>query len=121
MLKFFSKTFYVKKAEADRILSKHPDRVPIIVTKNKLCKDIQDVDKIKYLVPLDLTVYKFSYVLRSRLNLPSHQAFIIYQVDPYTNTKRFLTGASIMAEVYDTYKAPDGFLYLEYDSENTFG
>jgi hypothetical protein len=121
MLKFFSKNFYAKKTEADRILNKYTDRLPVIVTKNKLCKDIETIDKIKYLVPLDLTVYKFSYVLRNRLNLPSHQAFIIYQVDPYTNTKRFLNGSSLMAEVYDNYKSPDGFLYIEYDSENTFG
>jgi len=121
MLKFFSKTFYVKKAESDRILSKYPDRVPIIVIKNKLCKDLPNIDKIKFLVPHDLSVYKFSFILRKKLNLPSHQAFIMYHTDPYNSSKRFLNGSSLITEIYDNYKSPDGFLYLEYDSENTFG
>jgi hypothetical protein len=113
--------FMRKKIEADRILSKHPDKIPIIVKKNRLCHDLPKLDKLKYLVPFDLTLYKFSYILRNRLNLPSHQAFIMYNIDPYSKTKRFLNGSSLLAEVYSNYKSPDGFLYMEFDSENTFG
>ena len=116
-----SNNFIKKKLEVDRILSTYPEKIPIIVKKNKLCKDLPNLDKLKYLAPFNLSLYKFSYILRKRLNLPSHQAFIIYQFDPYTTTKRFLNGSCLMSEVYSNYKSPDGFLYIEYDSENTFG
>lgn len=44
-----------RKAEANRIRAKYPDRVPVIAEKAQK-SDIPDIDKKKYLVPSDLTV-----------------------------------------------------------------
>jgi hypothetical protein len=120
--KLINVDYFIKmKTESDRILSKYPDKIPIIVKKNNLCRDLPTIDKLKYLAPYDLTIYKFSFILRKRLKLPNHSAFIIYSIDPYTNSKRFLNGSLLLVEMYSNYKSPDGFLYIEYDSENTFG
>jgi GABA(A) receptor-associated protein len=119
--KFLELSFETRKKEGDRILSKYPDRIPIIIFKNENCTDLPQISKTKFLVPLDLSVFKFNYTIRNYLELPNYQAFVIFNVDPYTNTKRLMNGSSLISEIYSFYKAPDGFLYMEYQSENTFG
>ena len=41
--------FSDRQDEARRILSKYPNRIPIIIEKNTRCKDIPDISKKKYL------------------------------------------------------------------------
>jgi GABA(A) receptor-associated protein len=40
--------------------------------------DISDIDKKKYLVPSDLTVGQFVYVIRKRIKLSSEKAIFIF-------------------------------------------
>ena len=65
-------SFSQRKIEADRIKEKYPDRVPIICEKANMCSDkaINNLDKRKYLVPNDLTMAGFMFVIRRRLSLP---------------------------------------------------
>ncbi|XP_023730500.1 autophagy-related protein 8C-like [Lactuca sativa] len=55
-----------RKSEFSRIREKYPDRVSlrhfVIVEKAKK-SDIPDIDKNKYLVPADLTIGQFVYVV----------------------------------------------------------
>jgi GABA(A) receptor-associated protein len=46
-----------------RIRAKYPDRIPVICEK-ALKSNLEDIDKKKYLVPSDLTVGQFVYVIR---------------------------------------------------------
>jgi len=119
--KFLDLSFETRKKEGDRILLKYPERIPVIVFKNEHCEDLPQISKTKFLVPLDLSIFKFNYTIRNYLELPNYQAFVLFNVDPYTNTKRLMNGSSLISEIYSFYKAPDGFLYMEYQSENTFG
>ena len=65
--------FAMRKEEAARILTKYPDRIPIIIERSQHCsKDIPVVDKKKYLVPCDLTIGEFMYVLRKRFHIPNY-------------------------------------------------
>jgi GABA(A) receptor-associated protein len=108
-----SYSFEQKKAEATRIMNKYPTRVPILVSKGKNCR--WELDREKYLVPDDLTVGQFMWVIRKRLKLPPEEALFM------------LVGWSIPASnqmlgyIYDTYHDDDGFLYITYDSEGVFG
>ncbi|GES78331.1 autophagy-like protein 8 [Rhizophagus clarus] len=81
--------FDKRKAEAERIRQKYPDRIPVICEKVEK-SDIATIDKKKYLVPADLTV-----------------------VLPPT--------AALMSSIYEEHKDDDGFLYITYSGENTFG
>lgn len=66
-----------RKAEADRIRQKYPDRIPVIC--EKVAKsDIPTIDKKKYLVPADLTVGQFVYVIRKRIKLSSEKAIFMF-------------------------------------------
>jgi GABA(A) receptor-associated protein len=106
--------FEKRKAEADRIRLKYPDRIPVICEKAEK-SDIPDIDKKKYLVPADLTMGQFVYVIRKRVKLPADQAIFIF----VNNT--LPPAAALMSQVYKEHASDDLFLYISYSGEQTFG
>ncbi|KAJ8478497.1 hypothetical protein OPV22_022224 [Ensete ventricosum] len=102
-----------RQAEAARIREKYPDRIPVIVEKAERT-DIPDIDKKKYLVPADLTVGQFVYVVRKRIKLSAEKAIFIFVKNTLPPT------AAMMSAIYEENKDEDGFLYMTYSSENTF-
>ncbi|KAF3988454.1 hypothetical protein FT663_03306 [Candidozyma haemuli var. vulneris] len=107
-------SFEKRKSESTRILQRFKDRLPVICEKVEN-SDIQEIDKRKYLVPGDLTVGQFVYVIRKRIKLPSEKAIFIFVNDILPPT------AALMSTVYEEHKDEDGFLYVLYSGENTFG
>lgn len=102
----------------------------------------------RYLVPADLTVGQFVYVIRKRIKLSSEKAIFIFvkNVLPPTGVHpigydgllllvhmyvfeccELMDGvflgyaAAMMSSIYDEHKDEDGFLYFTYSGENTFG
>lgn len=103
-----------REQESERIKRKYPDRVPVIV--EKIWKShIGDIDKHKYLVPADLTVGQFVYIIRRRLKLEPEKAIFIF-----VNNSIPATG-TLMSLLYKENKDKDGFLYVSYSGESTFG
>ena len=107
-------SFDEKIIESKRMREKYPDRVPVIVQRAKKSK-LQDIDKKKYIVPIDLTVGQFMYVIRKRINLKASEAIFLFINNVLPPT------ASIMGTIYENNKDKDGFLYVEYEGESTFG
>jgi GABA(A) receptor-associated protein len=106
--------FEERKAEADRIREKYPNRIPVICER-VLNSNIPDIEKIKYLLPTDLTVGQFIYVIRRRVKLSPEKAMFIF-------VNNILPPSSmLMTELYEQQKNKDGFLYVAYAGENTFG
>ncbi|WVZ87207.1 hypothetical protein U9M48_033884, partial [Paspalum notatum var. saurae] len=103
-----------RQSEANRIREKYPDRIPVIVEKAER-SDIPDIDKKKYLVPADLTVGQFVYVVRKRIKLSAEKAIFIFVKNTLPPT------AALMSSIYEENKDEDGFLYMTYSGENTFG
>jgi len=104
-----------RKSESSRILKKHDDRVPVIVTKSKKAT-IGKIDKNKFLVPDELTIGQFLFIIRKRLKIePEVAVFILIDDNVIPPT------SSSMSSVYKDYKDEDGFLYLSYCGENVFG
>ncbi|ESQ44014.1 hypothetical protein EUTSA_v10006314mg [Eutrema salsugineum] len=97
--------FEKRKAEALRIREKYPDRVPVIVEKAEK-SDIPNIDKKKFLVPADLTIGQFVYVIRKRIQLSAEKAIFIFVDNVLPPTEK---------------KEEDGFLYVTYSGESTFG
>ena len=108
-------TFTQRQQEAERIRKKFPDRIPVIVERSKSCTNVPTIDKQKYLVPSDLTVGQFVYVIRKRIKLTSEQAIFVFVGNYLPPT------ASMMSALYETHKDTDSFLYVTYSGENTFG
>merc|ERR1712159_760709 len=103
-----------RQAEAARIREKYHDRIPVIVEKAEK-SDIPDLDKKKYLVPADLTVGQFVYVIRKRIKLSPEKAIFIFVNNVLPPT------AALMSSIYEEHKDEDGFLYIVYSGENTLG
>ena len=76
-MNFKKKSFDCRLKEYSRIAIKYPDRLPIIVEISK--NDINNIklDKKKYLVPKDLSIAQFMYIIRKRINLTSEKALFI--------------------------------------------
>jgi len=103
----------VKKSQL--ILEKYPDRVPLIIQPSKNDRDTYPIDKSKYITPRDLTLLQLQQIIRRRIHFPSEKAlfmFINNKIYPIT---------SVIGTVYDANKDSDGFLYITYCQENTFG
>ena len=97
------------------ILEKYPDRVPLIIQPSKNDRDSFPIDKSKYITPRDLTLMQLQQVIRKRVRFPAEKAlfmFINNKIYPIT---------SHVGTIYDTNKDADGFLYITYCQESTFG
>jgi GABA(A) receptor-associated protein len=103
----------VKKSQF--IMEKYPDRVPLIIQPSKNDRDAYPIDKSKYITPRDLTLLQLQQIIRRRIRFPPEKAlfmFINNKIYPIT---------SVIGTVYDNNKDSDGFLYITYCQENTFG
>ena len=109
------KTFEERFVYSQTLMRKYPDRIPIIVAKNPNCVQLQDFERSKYLVPRELSVGQFIQMLRKHIKLESAQAMFIL-----INNK-LVPNAETISSVYATEKEKDGFLYVIYSLENTFG
>ena len=106
--------FEKRKQEAQKMRDKYPDRIPVIVERAPH-SDINEIDKKKYLVPKDLTVGQFVHVIRKRIKLDAEKAIFIFVNNMLPAT------ASMMSTIYDEHKDEDGFLYVTYNGEDTYG
>ena len=108
--------FEDRLTEAKRVLLKYPDRIPIICERSLTAsKDCPIIDKKKYLVPRTYKIGEFLFVIRKRLKLPPEKAIFLFVNDIIPST------SSVIGIVYQTYKDADGYLYMSYSQENTFG
>ena len=102
-----------RKSESEKIRKTYPDKIPII------CECVKStnlkLDKHKYLVPQDLTVGQFVYVIRKRIKLLPEKALYLF-----VNNKLPQTNA-LVSEVYRNEKSDDGFLYFLAHEETSFG
>jgi len=104
-----------RKEESKAILDKYPHRLPVIVERATNSQQIPAIDKQKFLVPDDITVAQFMWIVRRRISLSPEKALFIFvgKVMPQSSMS--------MGELYSQHHDPDGFLYLAYSGENTFG
>ena len=107
----FRERFY----ESSRILNQYPDRRPVICEKYRHNNQLPNIDKHKYLVPFDLTLGQFIYVIRKKMNLSSQEAIFLFV------SNNVLPSSHVIGHIYDTYKDADGFLYITYAKEHVFG
>jgi GABA(A) receptor-associated protein len=108
--------FEDRLAESKRVLTKYPDRVPIICERSLQAKqDCPVIDKRKYLVPRTYTMGEFLFVIRSRLKLSREKAIFLFVNGDIPAT------STLIGEIYHRHKDKDGYLYIFYSQENTFG
>ena len=99
------------------ILEKYPDRIPIIMKPGD--RYVWRLRTNKFLVPRDLTVSEFVYMIRRKMTLKPEQALYMSLEDG-----RMIQCSQLMSQLYDAHKNEDdkqrGLIIL-YFTENTFG
>ncbi len=107
-------SFNERIRESKRIMEKYPDKLPIICEKSSLKEP--NSSKSKYLVDVDLKIAQFMFVIRSKMIIDATQAIYLF-----VNGNTLVPSNAYLATIYEIYKDDDGFLYLNYATENTFG
>lgn len=103
-----------RRLEAEKIRAKYPERIPVVVERVPKSQ-IPEIDKRKFLVPNDITMAQFMWIIRKRILLAPEKAIFLF-VD-----KTIPQSSSTMGQIYADHKDEDGFLYIAYGGENTFG
>ncbi len=98
--------------ESKRLKDKYPDRIAIICETSE--KDFK-LDKVKYLVPLDLRLDQFIAIIRKRIQLSSDEALFLFCRNTLPMT------SNTVIELYKQHADEDGFLYFHICKESTFG
>lgn len=115
----FKKRYSLKERieESSFIRNKHIDTIPIILEKHKK-SNIGTIDKHKFLVPNTMTISHFLFNIKTKLyksDSTSTQSLYLFV------NGTLLTSTTTFAEIYENKKDEDGFLYIQYASEETFG
>ncbi|XP_057996608.1 autophagy-related protein 8C-like [Hevea brasiliensis] len=103
-----------RQAEVARIREKYPDKIPVIAEKAGM-SDVPDIEEKKYIVSADSTVGQFIYGICQKIKLDAEKAIFVLIKNTLPPT------GSLMSAIYEESKEEDGFLYVTYSGENTFG
>ena len=98
------------------LLQRHPGRIPVKISRDDKCPDLPMIDKHKYLVPVDLTVGQFIYVIRKRLKISSDQALFLLCENSLPKV------SECMSSLYSRHVRTEGdILEMTYTAESAFG
>ena len=110
--------FETRLAESTRIRTKYPSRIPVVVQRAQCsASDIDDLKKHKYLVPNTTTINQLLAIIRKRVpNLTADKSIFLF----VNETTMPPTSASLLT-IDEDHRDKDGFLYVYYAGESTFG
>ena len=102
-----------RNAKYVQIKQKYPERLPVICLNGPNCRVLE---RNKYLVPEQLTVAEFIFVIRQRLGMNKNHALMLLC------NNYLLRATDTMVQVHRMHSTDiDGYLYITYVKENTFG
>ena len=104
-----------RKNEYKRISNKYPDLIPVICERMN-GSNVPESQRRKYLVPRDITMGQFKYVIRKRIQLLPDQALFVF-----VNQSVLAPTNTLITDIHKEHADEDGFLYMIYSGENTFG
>ena len=93
----------------------HPDHVPVIIERDKHCKDLPDIENNKFFVPKDLTIGNFIYIIRKRVKINETDAIFVFV------NKVLPSPQDTLGFLYDQYKSSDKTLHCTYSSDHSYG
>jgi GABA(A) receptor-associated protein len=109
----FKKSLEERKLYSQSLLNKYPDRVPIVIEPNG--KETNVLVKNKYLMPRHLKINELMSIFRTSIKIDSKKAIFIFV------NNNLVPMNDLVEDIYSKYKSNDGFLYIKYAYENTFG
>lgn len=98
----------------NRLLEKHPDKVPVIMTDNNDSKT-----NYRFLIANDTTVAQFMSTFRNKINIDKNTS--IYLFIKSDNGDIIVPTSLTFQTVYNQYKNQNNVLMISYAKENIFG
>lgn len=115
--------FEQRVAECHSIRAKYPNRLPVVCEKANR-SDLPAIKKKKFLVPMNMLVGEFKYILHQHINSSAegNDIKLLRGKTIYIFVNNIVPGTGLqMHELYEMYKDEDGYLYMEYSCESCFG
>ncbi|XP_012891690.1 PREDICTED: gamma-aminobutyric acid receptor-associated protein-like 1 [Dipodomys ordii] len=88
---------------------------PQVIVEKAPKARVPDLDKRKYLVPSDLTVGQFYFLIRKRIHLRPEDALFFFVNNTIPPT------SATMGQLYEDNHEEDYFLYVAYSDESVYG
>ncbi|XP_037962941.2 autophagy-related protein 8 [Plutella xylostella] len=102
--------------EVQAIRNRFPNKVPLYVERYSGEREVAELERKKFLVPQELTMSQFLYIIRTKMKLKDSQALYLT-----VNNKILASHSMSMAQAYAQFRADDGLLHLTYASQQVFG
>lgn len=108
-------SFDQRLKESSKVIEKFPDRIPVICERDSNSTNVPLLTKKKFLIPKELSLAQFIFVIRKNIKLSKEKALFIF-------INNILPPVTLdINSVYIQHKDKDNFLYIKYSGENTFG
>lgn len=110
-------------SEYENLRIKFPSRIPVILHKMRgRCVRTEFKDD-KYLVPKDLAIAHFMFILRNRLKskLKDTEAIFLFVKEESTENYSIPLSSDSFETLFEKFGFKDGHLPIYFASENTFG
>ena len=111
--------FTERQKECQRLQAKFPAKIPMVIEPYRTTKSntITKLDKIKYVFPVDLPMGLVNRFIRGRLaSLSPNESLYLFVGETF-----LVSASTTVGEVYKEYRDDDGFVYVTYATQETFG
>ncbi|XP_073959481.1 uncharacterized protein isoform X2 [Choristoneura fumiferana] len=104
------------KKEVEALRHRFPNKVPIYVERFSKEKEVPALSRKKFLVPQELTMSQFLFIIKTKMKLKSSQALYLL-----VNERILASHSMTMAQAYEQFRGDDGFLRITYAAQQVFG
>ncbi|XP_068619756.1 uncharacterized protein [Battus philenor] len=102
--------------EVQVIRDRFPNKIPLYVERYSREKEVPILGRNKFLVPQELTMSQFLYIIRTKMKLRDSQALYLL-----VNDKVLVSHSMTMAQAYQQFRGQNGFLHITYAAQQVFG
>ena len=110
-------SFECRVRQTDIMCMRHPDKVPVMLDEHGDAGNQLALKKKKFMIPRNVTCAQFIVMIRERIQLHPTQTLFFMTVPKH----HLICGTTTIGELYDKEKNDDGFLYVVYAFEHSFG